>query len=69
MRLSIFFEQFFPTVLFQGSFGAWGPLIFHIGFPGGAVVKDLPASAEGAGDLGLIPGSERSLGVENGNPL
>ena len=55
---------FFRIVL-----AVWGPLIFHIGFLGGALVKNLPASAEGAGDLGSIPGSGRSLGVENGNPL
>ena len=33
---------------------------------GGSVVKNLPASA---GDAGLIPGSERSPGEENGNLL
>ena len=39
----------------------------HIqGFPGGSVVKNLPASA---GDVGLIPGSGRSPGEENGNSL
>ena len=36
------------------------------GFPGGPVVKNLPASA---GDVGSIPGSERSPGGGNGNPL
>ena len=36
------------------------------GFPGGSVVKNSPASA---GDVGLIPGSGRSLGGEHGNPL
>ena len=36
------------------------------GFPGGSVVKNLPANA---GDLGLIPGSGRSPGKGNGNPL
>ena len=30
------------------------------------MVKNLPANAR---DLGLIPGSERSPGEENGNPL
>ena len=30
-----------------------------MGFPGGAVVKNPPASAENAGDVGLIPGSGR----------
>ena len=37
------------------------------GFSGGAlVVKNLPANT---GDVGLIPGSGRFLGVGNGNPL
>ena len=39
------------------------------GFPGGLAVKKPPANARDAGDLGLIPGSERSLGARNGNPL
>ena len=36
------------------------------GFPGGSVVKDLPASA---GNTGLIPVLGRSPGKRNGNPL
>ena len=40
-----------------------------MGFPGGSVVKSPPASAEVTGDTGLIPGSGRSLGEGNGNPL
>ena len=36
------------------------------GFPGGSVVKNLPANA---GDVSLILGSGRSLGGGNGNPL
>ena len=35
-------------------------------FPGGSVVKNLPANA---GDTGLIPGLGRSPGEGNGNPL
>ena len=35
-------------------------------FPGGSVVKNPPASAK---DLGLVPGSGRSPGERNGNPL
>ena len=37
-----------------------------MGFPGGSVVKNPPANP---GDLGSIPGSGRSPGEENGNPL
>ena len=33
------------------------------------LVKYLPANAGDARDVGLIPGWERSPGVENGNPL
>ena len=35
-------------------------------FPGGSVVKNLPANA---GNEGLIPGSGRSSGEGNGNPF
>ena len=38
-------------------------------FPGGSVVKNLPANAGDAKDVGSVPGSERSPGEENGNPL
>ena len=41
----------------------------HWGFPGGAVVNNLPANARDARDTGLIPGSRRSPGVGNSNPL
>ena len=33
------------------------------------MVKNPPADAEDAGDLGLIPGVERSPGEGNGNPF
>ena len=33
------------------------------------VVNNLPANAGDIKDVGLIPGSGRSLGGENGNPL
>ena len=36
---------------------------------GGAVVKNLPTSSGDARDMGSIPGSGRSPGVRNGNPL
>ena len=41
----------------------------EMGFPGGSVVKNPPANAGDIGDAGLIPGSERSSGRGNGNPL
>ena len=39
------------------------------GFPGGSVVKNLPANAGDTADVGLIPGMGRSPGGGNGNPL
>ena len=44
-------------------------LIHKLGFPGGTVVMNPPASAGDASDVGLIPGSGQSPGVGNGNPL
>ena len=38
----------------------------HVDFPGGSDSKE---STCNAGDVGLIPGSRRSPGEENGNPL
>ena len=39
------------------------------GFPGGAVVKNLPTNPGNPGDSVSIPGLGRSPGVGNGNPL
>ena len=38
----------------------------YLGFPGGLVVKSLPANA---GDVGSIPGLGRSPGEGNGKPI
>ena len=38
-------------------------------FPGGAVVKNPPANAGDARDVGSIRGLGRAPGVGNGNPL
>ena len=43
-----------------------GTNVVEEGFPGGSVVKNLPANA---GDMGSIPGCERSPGEGNGNTL
>ena len=40
-----------------------------LGFQGGTVVKNPPANAGDARDVGLIPGSRRPPGVGNGNQL
>ena len=42
------------------------PLILKLGFPDGSVVKNPPANA---GDEGSIPGSRKSPGEGNSNPL
>ena len=38
-------------------------------FPGGSLVRNLPASAGETGDVGSIPGLGRSPGGGNGNPV
>ena len=40
------------------------PILIMRGFPGGAVVKNLPANAGDPRNAGLIPGSGRSLEKE-----
>ena len=40
-----------------------------MGFPSGSAVKKPPVKARDTRDAGLIPGSRRSPGEENGNPL
>ena len=40
--------------------------VFLLGFPSGSVVKNLPVNAA---DVGWIPGSGRSPGGGNSNPL
>ena len=44
----------------------WMSVCECVGFPGGSVVKSLPAKA---GDTGSISGLGRSPGDGNGNPL
>ena len=55
----------------EGSVSYWGPddssvVTGRKGFPGGSVVKNLPANA---GGVDSIPGSRRSPGEGNGNPF
>ena len=40
-----------------------------MGFPGGPMMKNPPSNAGDARDVGSIPGSGRSPGERNGNPL
>ena len=68
-------HQLTPSLSLSVSLGqSWGRALFGVqilsrGFPDGSVVKNLPANAVDAGYSGLIPGSGRSPGGENGNPL
>ena len=50
----------------ESSIDIYTLLCVKLGFPGSLNGK---ASAYNAGEPGLIPGSERSPGVGNGNPL
>ena len=59
MKFKVVFSGSFP--LFLGK----EYLVFR-GFPGGSVVKNPPTNE---GDAGFIPGSGRSPGGGNGNPL
>ena len=43
--------------------------MMEMGFSGGSVVKNPPANAGDARDVGSIPGSGRSSREGNGNPL
>ena len=44
-------------------------VVWEEGFTHGTVVKSLSANAEDTGDMSLIPGSGRSPGEGDGNPL
>ena len=44
-------------------------IYIYMGFPIDTVVKNLPANVGDTRDMGLIPGSGRSPGGGNGNPL
>ena len=43
--------------------------MLHVGFPGGPVVKNLPANAGDTRHTDSITGSGISPGVGNGNPV
>ena len=44
-------------------------VIIIMGFPGGSDGKESPCNAGATGGIGLIPGSRRSAGEENGYSL
>ena len=53
-------------MLYNTQFHFYNTLKISKGFPGGSVVKNLPANE---GDVGSIPELERSSGEGNGNLL
>ena len=57
----------------QASKLEWADISFSrgsfFGFPGSSVAKNPPAKAGDTGDVGSVPGSGRSHGGGNGNPL
>ena len=53
----------------MAGFSIYTYLLMRKGFPRDSVVENPPANAEDLGDAGSVPGTERSPGGENGNPL
>ena len=58
----LYLVQSFIWLIYWVFLGVWG-------FPRGSVVKNPPTNARVTGDVGSIPGSGRSPGAGNGNPL
>ena len=56
-------------ILKAKQFGLFSTIYRCLNFPGGSVVKNLPANKGGVGDTGSIPGSGRFPGEGNGSPL
>ena len=56
-------------ILKAKQFGLFSTIYRCLNFPGGSVVKNLPANKGDVGDIGSIPGSGRSPGEGNGSPL
>ena len=61
-NLFFFFLMIAAYIFIYFHWGTWG-------FPGVSVVKNLPALARDTRDVGSVPGSGRSLGIGNSNPL
>ena len=56
-----------PSIFAMFIFTYFGKVIWD--FPGGSLLKNLPANLGDGGDMDSIPGSGRSPGGGNGNPL
>ena len=57
-----------PTTVLKNLL-RWEFLFVKRGFPGGSLVKNLPANSGDSGDKDLIPGLGRPPGVGNSNPF
>ena len=57
------------SLVFHGSHRKLSSDLRISSFPGGSVVKNLPANVGDTEDVGLIPALGRTPGVRNGNPL
>ena len=58
-----------PAIMGNEEFSYLGTIPTVGGFSSGSVVKNLPANAGDAGAVGWMPGSGRSPGEGNSNPL
>ena len=65
LLLTIFFNSHPRLMKIKTKINKWDLSKLNKGFPGGTVVKNLPANAGDAEDVGLIPGSGKS--PEGGN--
>ena len=54
---------------FKSQNASFASSVYFLGFPGGSLGKESTCNAGDTRDTGSIPGSGRSPGVENGNPL
>ena len=71
-NLSTVLKTMNAYILWPGNFTPGNLSYRHTstwGFPGGKAVRNSPANARDARDMGLIPGSGRFAGERNGNPV
>ena len=69
LLLTIFFNSHPRLMKIKTKINKWDLSKLNEGFPGGTVVKNLPANAGDAKDVGSMPESGRFPGKGNGNPL
>ena len=71
IKLQVFYYLIFDTkeALYKITLDFNPTLTHKMDLPGGGVVKNLPANAGNSRDKDLIPGSQRSHEIRNGNLL